>query len=864
MEVFEVGAAGFAPLTPPEDNDAGPTRVRPGDEVTLGWRPAGGLEMRNRAHWIIREKLGEGGFGEVWLAEHEKTHTRRVFKFCFDPQRVPGLKREVVLFRLLRDALGDRRDIARVTDYQFDENPYFIEYEYIGAGSLPEWAESHGGISKVPLETRIQIVAQAAEALGAAHSVGVIHKDVKPSNILIANHNDDRNSLTDIHPVLIDFGIGMLTDRSQLQRHDITEFNFTHSDIAENDSSRTGTRMYAPPESLVDRPHTVQGDVYALGVLLYQMVIGDFARPLAPGWEGDVTDELLREDIAACVQGEPTRRLSNGIEIAKRLEDLPQRRIEREQRIRASRAQVRRKQALRVMAVLLVITSVLAGAMTWIMAERSQRAREAEAAHDRIKIEADKAIAVTDFMREMISGADPSRANKRDVKVSEILDAAAKKIDQGALKSQPAVEGAIRSAIGRTYLTLGIYPAAAPQLQRALELASMTEPNDRRTLRIESDLGVLDLYTGKYADAEKRFQSVLEKRRTALGPDDPDVAESLHNLCLVYGEEHKPADAKKWGEQALALREKLFGPESLEVASSLQYLGLYATDANDFESAERLSKRSLEIRKRLLPPNHFEIGNSENNLGLIYLRKSDEPQALEHFTKALENFEESLAPDHPNVGMVNTNLAGIHMRQMDFKGAEPYAQRALEIAEKTLPPDHPDLALALNVVGVAQYSNQNYEAAAAMMKRATGIMENKLGPDHPNTITFRWTLAFIYRDAHRFDEAMPLFRQVIESFQRRNQPDFVVQAKISMIEGMIWAKDFASAEPLAVETLESAKKLENPSKSKQFMNDTLTLLVELYHEWPKPEKEAAYQALLAATTQPSTAAAPSTSPASSP
>jgi serine/threonine-protein kinase len=142
IEVFEVGVAGVAPLEPPIDSEKVRRNVRPGDEITLGWRPAGGLELPGRANWIIKQRLGEGGFGEVWLTEHVKTGTRRVFKFCFQPDRLRGLKREVVLFRLLKEALGDRRDIARIIDFQFDNSPYFIESEYLPGGTLHDWAAS--------------------------------------------------------------------------------------------------------------------------------------------------------------------------------------------------------------------------------------------------------------------------------------------------------------------------------------------------------------------------------------------------------------------------------------------------------------------------------------------------------------------------------------------------------------------------------------------------------------------------------------------------------------------------------------------------------------------------------------------------
>ena len=244
-----------------------------------GWCPAPGQEIPRRPGWIIDRKLGEGGFGEVWVAHHDRTKELRVFKFCFDPSRLTSFKRELTLFKLLRDALGRREDIARLLEVELGQPPFYLESEYVAGGNLHDWAVVGGRLVALPLEERLRLVAEIAKAVSAAHSVGIIHKDLKPSNVFMRQGPDGR-----WHPMLADFGIGAVADRSQLERRGITVAGFTQS-MLEPGSSRTGTRMYQPPEANLARPATVQGDVYALGVLLYQMVIGDFDQPLGIGWE---------------------------------------------------------------------------------------------------------------------------------------------------------------------------------------------------------------------------------------------------------------------------------------------------------------------------------------------------------------------------------------------------------------------------------------------------------------------------------------------------------------------------------------------------------------------------------------------------
>ena len=327
IEVFEVGAKGIAPLRPPPDGEKIRRAIPAGEEELYGWRPGVGLAIPQRGDWVLERKIGEGGFGEVWLAKQGKTGVRRVFKFCFDAQRLRSFKRELILFRLMREALGDRPDIAQIRDIQLKRPPFYLESKFTDRGNLVQWAESQGGIDRVPLARRLDLVIRVCGAAAAAHSIGILHKDIRPSIILIYYTETDEP-----RPRLSDFGIGVLTDRSQLERRNITMTGMTQTSTSGDESDRMGAGMYAPPESLAHRPFTIQGDIYALGVLLYQMIVGDLARPLAQGWEADVPDPLQRDDIACCVAGRPEQRLASAQELARRLSTLHSRRKARRQR----------------------------------------------------------------------------------------------------------------------------------------------------------------------------------------------------------------------------------------------------------------------------------------------------------------------------------------------------------------------------------------------------------------------------------------------------------------------------------------------------------------------------------------------------
>ncbi|MEZ5329989.1 MAG: protein kinase [Verrucomicrobiales bacterium] len=361
MEIYGVGAEGITPLVRPEGSEKAKRAVAADEEAILGWRPGAGLAIPRREDWVIEKKIGEGGFGEVWLAENKKIRMQRVFKFCFDADRLRSFKRELTLFRLLQDALGNRRDIAALYEVSVEAPPYYLESEYVPTGNISQWFTSKGGIDQVPLTTRLHIMAKAARAVAAAHSVGIIHKDIKPSNILISEENGIPE------PRLADFGIGTLADTSSLLSMGITHEGFTESVILEGDGNTSFTHLYAPPEYLVGKPASVRGDIYSLGVMLYQLAVGDLNSPLGTGWSRGIDDTLLADDIRRCVDVDPERRFQSASHLAEHLEQLDKRHAEREeeQRVEQLKQHAKRRKRTTILTVsiscgLALMTALLA------------------------------------------------------------------------------------------------------------------------------------------------------------------------------------------------------------------------------------------------------------------------------------------------------------------------------------------------------------------------------------------------------------------------------------------------------------------------------------------------------------------------
>jgi WD40 repeat protein/serine/threonine protein kinase/class 3 adenylate cyclase len=401
VEICEVRTTDSPTSSPPTSSEKARRVEAAEGEAVLGWRPAVGQAVPN-TQWVLEKKLGEGGFGEVWLGRHQTMKERRVFKFCFRADRVRSLKREMTLFRVLKERMGDHPNIVRLLEVYFEEPPFYVVMDHVEGADLKTWCEQQGGADNVPLEAKLEIVAQIADALQAAHDAGVIHRDVKPANILVAADGSRRLETgpspaaaegavgsaalcrAQLRPQarLTDFGIGQVVSAEALAG--MTKAGFTQTLVGSESSSQTGTQLYMAPELLAGKPASIRSDIYSLGVVLYQLLVGDFKRPVTTDWSKEVEDPLLREDLALCFAGQPQERFSGAGQLAKNLRALPQRQAARaaeevEQAAREKAAY--RRGVIRTTALAVLLITGFAGMAIYAIqqASRAQRTARAEA-----------------------------------------------------------------------------------------------------------------------------------------------------------------------------------------------------------------------------------------------------------------------------------------------------------------------------------------------------------------------------------------------------------------------------------------------------------------------------------------------------
>jgi hypothetical protein len=274
---------------------------------------------------------------------------------------------------VLKEKVGEHPNIVAVRDVYLDAPPYYLVTDYVEGADLKTWCEQQGGADKVPLAVKLEIIAQVADALQAAHEAGVIHRDVKPSNILVhggAGPGAVRVKLTD-------FGIGQVVSAEALTG--MTKLGFTLTMMSPG-SAQTGTQVYMAPELLTGQTATKQSDLYSLGVVLYQLLAGDFNRPLTMDWGRRVEEPLLREDLDHCFAGEPQERFSGAADLAGSLRGLE---VRRQQRVRTEAEQKARERAayrrgqMRTAAVAAAIVAIV-GILAVYALHQARLAKDAE------------------------------------------------------------------------------------------------------------------------------------------------------------------------------------------------------------------------------------------------------------------------------------------------------------------------------------------------------------------------------------------------------------------------------------------------------------------------------------------------------
>lgn len=701
----------------------GPVSRQPvgtGHRIELALAP--GQPVPGRENFLLREALAARSGSEVWLAGHAKTRERRVYKFALASEGIRQLKREATLLRVLDAAAGDAGCFVELIDWRFEAPPYFLELAWAGE-SLAEWAGRH--LAGIDRRQRLDLFLAIADAVAIAHAAGVLHKDIKPANILVEGGPGEWRVR------LSDFGIGRLAEPDRLDRLGITGQGLTLTDNVGSELG-SGTLHYAAPEVLGGQPSTTRSDVYALGVLLFQVLAGDVRRPMASGWERDIGDPLLCEDIRRATDGRPGERHSNAAELAGSLRALDARRaanlraqaVERD--IASAREALARSRARRPWVVASLAVLVLALLLVLGLQQRT------DAARGQALVQLQRANAMLRFLEEdLVSRANPLFAGQgAQVPFRDVLLSAR---DRLALRfaDQPLSGARLRLSFATLFNTLDLWPEALAETERALQVfdgagaESAADAVRARAMRVKllTRLGRLD-------EAGAELAALEGRPRAGESPDWRafHAASAQASVLMATG---ALAEAAPVLERALAAHDAIWpqgGAQRDSLVLDLIYALSFGGQAG--QAIARFEAFMADLVHR--PGDHASLrALAQLRVARAVSLGGDPARAEALLTEARPVIAERFGEDHSQVLGLLGELLGVHFRQGAWERALPLAREVHARMQATLGEGHTLTLVSLSNLGRTLHEAGDAAAAAEVLDRALEGLQAAAGQDSP-------------------------------------------------------------------------------------------------------------------------------------
>lgn len=741
-------------------------------------------EIKSVGPYRLLQLLGEGGMGEVWLAEQrapiQRTVALKLIKTGMDTKAV------VARFESERQALAlmDHPNIARVFDAgsSADGRPYFV-MEYVPGLPLTEYCDKR----RLTMKERLALFVQVCDGVQHAHQKAIIHRDLKPSNVLVVEHEGKAV------PKIIDFGLAKATGQRLTDKTMFTELGVM-----------MGTPEYMSPEQADQREQNIdtRTDVYSLGVILYQLLVGvlpfDAKTFRAAGLEAvlrlireqeppkpsmrvrslgpasAVSAELRQvepQSFARGLQGEldwitmkalekdRNRRYASpadlNADIGRHLRNEPVLAHPPSAGYRASKFVRRHRVAVAAAISIVLLLIAFAAAM-------AVQARRIAAERDRANRQAEIARRVADFMKGMFKVSDPSEARGNSITVREILDSASKQIDTGLAKD-PETQSQLMDVMGEVYQNLGLYPSAQPLLERALEIQRRIHgARNPETLKLSNDMAWLFTLQGRFAQAEKLDRDTLNTARQALGQDDAETLTSMRHLAGVLYREGHYAQAETMNREVLDRERRVLGPEHPETLATINNLAVDLDTEGRYAEAEKFDRELLDVKRRVLGSEHPDTLMTMDSLATVLQQEGHYAQAEKILRDTLDVDRRVLGPEHPDTLRTISILANTLDHERRFPEAEKMDRQLLDIQRRVLGPGHPDTLLTMNnLAGVLGDEGQDPQAEK-LFRELVEIQTRVLGPEHPQTAISVYNVGVAEaRQGHK-NEAISFLRQAVD------------------------------------------------------------------------------------------------------
>ncbi|HTW31420.1 MAG TPA: serine/threonine-protein kinase [Candidatus Sulfotelmatobacter sp.] len=762
----EIQAAG------PNQTQNDQTQADQSTSATASTRPPG--SERVIGPYVLRELIGVGGMGQVWLADQKEPVRRRVavklIKTGMDSRDV------VARFESERQALAlmDHPAIAKVFDGGTtpDGSPYFV-MEYVPGQPITSYCDKH----KLTTRQRLELFIHVCEGVQHAHQKAIIHRDLKPTNILVSEV--DGKPL----PRIIDFGVAKATSQ-----------RLTDSTMYTRVGAVIGTLEYMSPEQADSGGQDIdtRTDVYSLGVVLYELLVGalplnfhkmafdhalkllreqDAPKPstrlrtggsdssTAAQNRGTTPPTLVRQlqgdaDAIAlkAVEKDRTRRYATPLELAADI----QRYLRNEPVIARpasvayrARKYVRRHRLGVAMAGIGLALLVSFAVMQAVQLRRTRRER-------------DRANRITDFMLQTFKVSDPSESRGNSITARELLDKSSKEIETG-LANDPEEQAQMLHTMGRVYDSLGLYSRATDLFSRAVEIRRrVLGPNHPDTLDSMRNLaGTLD-DEAKFAEAEKMLRETLDTELRVLGPKDPKTLFSMDDLAGVLFEQGHYAEAEKLRRQALDGERRVLGPDSHDVLLTTSSLGRILTAEGRYSEAEKLQREGLDIARRTLGEDQPNTLGYLTDLGWTLKNEGNYAEAEKLLREALDAQRRVLGPEHKATLNTMMALGGVFQNEGRYAEAEKLYRETLDIQRRVLGPDSPNTLGSMLNLGILFGTEGRYDESGKWFRQAVDVERRVLGPENPQTAATVYNLGCVAARQGRKDEALTLVSQAID------------------------------------------------------------------------------------------------------
>ncbi|HET9767961.1 MAG TPA: tetratricopeptide repeat protein, partial [Thermoanaerobaculia bacterium] len=664
--------------------------------------------------------VGGGGMGVVYEGTRDVDGKRVAVKVLHGAEDDPEVERQVIAERRILAGL-EHDNIARLIDGGVTPEglPYFT-MEFVQGRPIEAFCEER----QLDVAARLRLFRSLCAGVEYAHQRLVVHCDIKPGNVLVTD---------DGVPKLLDFGIARLVH--------------AHEVDAEAPTLRASAAMtpaYASPEQVSGAALTTATDVYALGLLLYELLTGEPAQPLGsfapaeivrvvcstePRRPSSVAPAQRRRQLAGdldaivlkALRKEPGQRYPSAAALADDLERHLARQPVAARRgtwtYRTTRF-LRRNWLPAAAAVLLVALGVVTVALTTLQSRRA----------DRERVKAEK---VTEFLVDLFKVSDPDAPNSRTITAREILDAGAQRV-AGELKGQPDVQATLFDTIGRVYVNLGLYPEATGFHRQALQLRR----HDAHASPVEiaaslDQIGRSLFYESKYAEAEALHREALAMRAGLVGEADPANAKSLDYLGLVVDSQGRYKEGEELHRRALALYRTAFGAEHPEVAVGLSNLANNLYDQGRYAESEALNREALAMRRKTLGANHRLVAWSLHNLGNAVQKQGKYREAEAMHREALAALRRVHGPEHPDIALMLGSLA-IDLYKQD-RNAESEAVHREELAMNRKLLGDESFAVAATLFNLAETvaTEGNFAEYERLQRQTLALFHKLLGPEHP-------------------------------------------------------------------------------------------------------------------------------------